>query len=83
MPRVEVAKSVYVNQRGTDQAKFSVPLHHPKHGINAGIQPERAAAVGRSSPRPGLCHPLRRGTADWRHLFYGISDCGPVASGVC
>ncbi|HHQ6566681.1 TPA: hypothetical protein ACSTJX_001498 [Serratia fonticola] len=27
-----------------------MPLHHPQHGIDAGIQPERAAAVGHSGP---------------------------------
>ncbi|MBN3133221.1 hypothetical protein H4F52_15945 [Pectobacterium brasiliense] len=23
--------------------------------------------------RPDLCHPARRGIADWRHLFSGVS----------
>lgn len=50
VPKAEVAKSVYVNQRGAGQAKFSVPLQHPQHGIDAGIQPERVAAVGHSGP---------------------------------
>ncbi|PWD67092.1 hypothetical protein [Pectobacterium parmentieri] len=50
VPRAEVAKSVYVNQRGAGQAKFSVPLQHSQHSIDAGIQPERVAAVGHSGP---------------------------------
>lgn len=64
MPEAEIAKSVYVNQQGTGQAKFSVPLHYPQHSIDAGIQPGRAAAVGHSSLRPGLYHPAQCSTAD-------------------
>lgn len=83
MPKAEVAKSVNINQLEASLAKLSLPPHHPQHGIDTGIQPERAAAVGHSDLRPGLCHPAQRGTADWRHMFCGVSDHGPVASGVC
>lgn len=54
-------QSMLIN-REQGQAKFSVPLHHPQHGIDAGIQPERAAAPS---------HPAFVG---WTHIALNVGN---------
>lgn len=84
VPKAEVAKSVYANQRGAGQAKFSVPLQHPQHGIDAGFSlkellPWAIPARPLSSRSPGVCW-LGEYRSERRRQGGGGADGGSGAS---
>ncbi|WP_412767198.1 hypothetical protein [Citrobacter enshiensis] len=88
MPEAEVAKSVYVNQRGAGQAKFSVPLHHPQHGIDAGLLLHPAVGYMLNEYVVTQGHKIHFATVDMavdaktikRQLLELAHDCAGVAA---